>query len=301
MWQDCWDYEASCGSSAGTNQYTPFPAGACDPNNKTSVYNLGIDSPMNYWFVASSNTVTKIYQDSQQFNETTWPTPRQMLSTGYYTGVGSTPGYRGVNYAYVGYDPILKVADALYGAKFCPNNILGWNLVNQTGTNPNPTAKRDVEAKRDIEKKKGANPNNNNGHLERIISVYTSKFEEFKLKNNNDAHEAFQALAMWDCQNSPKMELTENFEQWLMMNNNLQASQFNSICDDVGGRWKAKKEALMDAEKSKQSTFAILTQYPLALVGVGVGVFALIGIAAGVGYYKTKRSQTDSDNEYNKL
>jgi len=121
----------------------------------------------------------------------------------------------------------------------------------------------------------------------------------------NDENAAFQDLVMWDCNNMPQLEMSDSFGHWLEMNG-LQASQFNSICDNVGERWKAKKGASMmedSVDKSTQAPTSAVLSETQSVIGVVVGVLALVGVVVGVGFYiqKTKQSHTDSEIEYNKM
>jgi len=101
----------------------------------------------------------------------------------------------------------------------------------------------------------------------------------------------------------PKLEMSDSFGHWLEMNN-MQASQFNSVCDNVEERWKAKKGAsMMEDNVDKSQSAGAALSYTQTVIGVVVGVLALVGISVGVGCYiqKTKQSQSDIEIEYNKM
>jgi len=100
-----------------------------------------------------------------------------------------------------------------------------WRLVNID----NSGVKRDVSGK-DKEKKKSENEKNTQGFIK-------DKWEEFK-KDKNEK-DAWKQLVDWECQNTPQIELTEQFEAWLDMTG-LGPELWDRDCDPVSAKWEKK-------------------------------------------------------------
>jgi len=85
-----------------------------------------------------------------------------------------------------------------------------------------------------IKIKKKNNRSDNDKNSEGFIK---GKWEEFKKgKNEKDA---WKCMVDWECQNTPKIELTEQFEAWLTMTG-LGPELWDRGCDRVSDNWKNK-------------------------------------------------------------
>jgi len=280
MWQDCHDYELI--TTPGPNQYTPSnpnpPNGnpKQEPNTKIP-FDVGIDTPMSYWF----QTPTSLkYQDTFQFPQSKWPTPRDMLTT----GTATEPGYDGTYYVYGGPDNLVNLMQTTLPA--CSSNT-AWRLVNQN------IKKRDIETNQNEK-----NPYDNN-HEEMVFNAISYKWKELSKGRENDIEAIWKDLLDWDCRSSPSVTVDDNFYFWLKMNG-LRPEQFDKPCDSVSERFYTLfgKNALVDSETVKEESKGVFLNMPLVVVGSVVGVIVLIGTVVGVGCYvqKTIAKITDVDS-----
>jgi len=287
LWQDCWDYELV--TNPGPLQYNgsnPNPKGGqakCDPNTNI-VFDVGIDTPMTYWWRTSkTGTGALNYLDTYQFPQASWPTPRDMLSTGSAT----TPGYDNIYYVY-GPDNLVDLMESLPGS-FCTSNT-AWRLVNQ------PYKKRDVV--------ENDNPYKKNHHEENAKNNVMNKWKEFSRGREHDHEGIWKDLVDWDCQSRPIIDADDNFFNWLTMNG-LVPESFDTECDKVSERFYKKygKDALVSSAHAgwKEGVGAFISNIPLVVIGSVVGVLVLIGIAAGVRFYVQKSNRPDTTDyvEYN--
>jgi hypothetical protein len=123
-----------------------------------------------------------------------WPTPTQLWSHGE-----DNAGYDGINYRY-GKDQMVRT----YGNS-CVDKV--WNLVDVGFV---PTKKRDE----DLHPRMGP-----------IVDAFEAKINEGKTHV-----EALREMAMQECENAPKNEITPELQAWIKMNG-LVPEQFDTICD----------------------------------------------------------------------
>jgi len=231
LWQDCWDYEL-VDPNAITIQYQALnpisgTVKKVNPYNTSQAYDVGIDTPMGYFWKSYSSGKSQINQDTFIFPQANWPTPRNV----HFIGNSTTNGWGGMNYVY-GTDNIVSLIQQLSSTStFCPKNT-EWRLVNVDcdSLTTNPT-KRDISGKKD---KKKDRRSDNEKNIEGSIK---NKWEEFKKgKNENDA---WKQMVDWECQNSPQVELNEWFEAWLNMTG-LGPELWDRGCDCVSDKWNKK-------------------------------------------------------------
>jgi len=224
LWQDCWDYELVPSGKLTTTQYqalNPISGNSRKVDPFTSkAFDVGIDTPMLYWWkcYASGRSVTK--QDSVIFPQANWPTPRNM----HFIGNATQKGWGGMNYVY-GPDNIVSLIEQLSSTStFCPLNTQ-WRLVNAD----DPSSKRDISRKG--KDHRSNNDRNSQGNIK-------SKWDEYKKKGHNDK-DAWKQLVDWDCQNTPQIELTDELEAWLDMTG-LSPELWDRVCDSVSTKWTKK-------------------------------------------------------------
>jgi len=224
LWQDCWDYELIPSSQLTTKQYqalNPISGSnkKVDPfSNKA--YDVGIDTPMDYWWRTYSTRGVLTKEDSVIFPQANWPTPRNM----HFMGNATQPGFGGMYYVY-GDDNIVSLIQQLSttGSSFCPLNSK-WRLVNAGGS----TSKRSISGK-------DKDRSDNDKNCEKNIK---SKWDDYKQKGHND-NDAWNQLVDWDCQNTPKIELTDHLEAWISMTG-LAPELWDRVCDSVSDKWATK-------------------------------------------------------------
>jgi hypothetical protein len=135
-----------------------------------------------------------------------WPTPQQLWPYGL---PGST-GYDGINYRY-GTDQLVRG----YG-KTCPNQV--WSIVDPGYV---ATKKRDES-------------------IHPMIQEFKDIFES-KVSEGKSHQEALHEMAMTECENAPKNEITPSLARWIEMNG-LQPEQFDSICDKPSKRMSQARD-----------------------------------------------------------
>jgi len=224
LWQDCWDYELIPSSQLTTKQYqalNPISSGSATKTDPFSgqVYDVGIDTHMDYWWITSSSRGVLTKQDTVIFPQAEWPRPRDM----HFMGNATQTGFGGMYYVYSD-DNIVSLIQQLAttGSSFCPLNTK-WRLVNVS-----PSSKRSISDK-------DKDRSENDKSCERNIK---SKWDEYKNNGHND-NDAWTQLVNWDCQNTPKIELTDKLEAWMSMTG-LGPELWDRVCDSVSAKWAAK-------------------------------------------------------------
>jgi len=225
LWQDCWDYELVPSAKLTTKQYqalNPISGTGAKVDPFTGrAFDVGIDTPMLYWWKCFSSGRTATKQDSVLFPQSNWPTPRNM----HFIGNATQTGWGGMYYVY-GTDNIVSLINQLSStSKFCPLNTQ-WRLVN---------VDTDPSSKRDISRKGKEHRSNNDRSCEGNIK---SKWDEYKKKGHND-NDAWKQLVDWDCQNTPQIEITEHLEAWISMTG-LTPDLWDRSCDSVSTKWTKK-------------------------------------------------------------
>jgi len=230
LWQDCWDYEL-VDPSAVTIQYQALnpisgTVKKVNPYNTSQAYDVGIDTQMGYWWKSYTSGGQQINQDCFIFPQANWPTPRNMQ----FIGNSTTKGWGGMYYVY-GPDNIVSLIQQLSNSSstFCPKNTK-WRLVN-VDCPSNSSSKRDISGKDKDKNNRSINDKNCQGFIK-------SKWEEFKKQGKNDT-DAWKQLVDWECQNTPKIELTDHFEDWIHMTG-LAPELWDRGCDCVSDKWKNK-------------------------------------------------------------
>jgi len=224
LWQDCWDYELVPSSQLTTKQYqalNPISGSnqKLDPFSGIA-YDVGIDTPMDYWWRTYSTRGVLTKEDSVIFPQAEWPTPRNMN----FIGNATQPGFGGMYYVY-GDDNIVSLIQKLSttSSPFCPLNTK-WRLVNVGSSSKRALSSKDKD-------NRSENDKNCEGNIK-------SKWDEYKKKGNND-NDAWTQLVAWDCQNTPKIELTDALEAWINMTG-LAPELFDRVCDSVSDKWATK-------------------------------------------------------------
>jgi len=224
LWQDCWDYELVPASMLTTKQYqalNPISGSNAKVDPFTGqAYDVGIDTPMVYWWRTYSSRGVLTKEDSVIFPQAEWPTPRDMN----FMGNATQTGFGGMYYVY-GPDNIVSLIQQLSTntSSFCPLNTK-WRLVNVGSS-----------SKRSISGKDKDDRSENDKNSERNIK---SKWDEYKKKGINDT-DAWNQLVDWDCQNTPKIELTDELEAWMNMTG-LAPGLWDRVCDSVSQKWATK-------------------------------------------------------------
>jgi len=222
LWQDCWDYELVPSSALTTNQYqalNPISGNIKKVNYQTGkAYDVGIDTSMLYWWRSSGSGRSVTNQDSVLFPQANWPKPRDM----HFIGNATQTGFGGMYYVY-GPDNIVSLIQELSSTStICPKNTQ-WRLVNADCGS----------SKRGISRKDHRSTNEKNCH-----GFITSKWEELKKNQKNDT-EAWKQLVEWECQSTPKVELTPQLEAWISMTG-LEPALWDRVCDSVSEKWTKK-------------------------------------------------------------
>jgi len=176
---------------------------------------------MDYWWRTFSSRGVLTEEDSVIFPQAQWPTPRDMN----FMGNATNPGFGGMYYVY-GPDNIVSLIQQLStsSSPFCPLNTK-WRVVNVGSSS----------SKRSISGKDKDNRSYNDKNTEVNIK---SKWDEYKKKGNNDTA-AWTQLVDWDCQNTPKIELTAQLEDWISMTG-LAPELWDRVCDSVSQKWATK-------------------------------------------------------------
>jgi len=192
-----------------------------------------------------------------------WPTPRDMWSTGL-----STPGYDGICYRY-GKDQLVRG----FGTA-CPDQT--WNLVDVGYVAT--TSKRDDSI----------NP---------LIQEYKNQYE-LKVSEGKSHKDALYEMAVQECMNAPKNEITPRLMGWMKMNN-LKPEHFDSICDKPSQRMALAQ----DREDTSTSSIGYSTAVPVwviisASVGSAVILIAVISIAIFFAMRKRKLPTVENDDLY---
>jgi len=261
LWIDCQGYENITSSSITSNQYAANPKSKDNPVSGLPDYTFTSTSEMPYYWDKSVSTVY-----TKKNNK--WPSPKDVWSTGF----PNAPGYDGMYYRY-GTDQLVRG----FG-KSCPNK--NWTLVD-VGYVPTTSKKRD----------EGLHP---------MIQEFKDIFEA-KVSEGKTHKEALHEMAMTECQNAPKNEITPRFMEWLKLNN-IPPEKFDSICDKPSERMNLAR----DREDSTTTLLGSQTAIPLwVIITASVGsALILIAVITLIIFFTLKRKSAevvDNDDLYRQM
>lgn len=269
IWQDCNDYELFNSSTINSTMYTP--------QTKVGLnFNFTLDNIIPY---TSSS-------DIGPFTKQT-PTARQV----YFMGNAGQLGWDGMYYRY-GFDDIVETCGCIGGVQTCPNNVAGWNLVNQTYTG----VKRAV-SDNDTDDIPFVNLSNNQ-QVKLFIQDWISQAEAQGLSGS----EALQFAADLACRASPQFDVNSDFENLLLMMD-VDISTMDRDCDAVTARFCHRKKGTHHKWCTGYEENDDEDQTSPWFIIVGVVGFILVVVVALVVYHLLANKQTPvgDEREYNRL
>jgi len=133
-----------------------------------------------------------------------------------------------------------------------------------------------------------------------MIQEFKDIFEA-KVSEGKTHKEALHEMAMTECQNAPKNEITPRFMEWLKLNN-IPPEKFDSICDKPSERMSLAR----DREDSTTTLLGSQTAIPLwVIITASVGsALILIAVITLIIFFTLKRKSAevvDNDDLYRQM
>jgi hypothetical protein len=235
IWIDCQGYENIPSSSITSAQYAPNPISKDNPDSNLPDYTFSSTSEMPYYWGESATIIFPKNSNGK------WPSPKDVWSTGF----PGAPGFDGMYYRY-GPDQLVRG----FG-KTCPDTK--WTLVD-----PGYVSTKKRERDEDLIPM-----------IQKCKETLDGKVSEGKTHK-----EALYEMAMTECQNAPKNEITPELLEWFKMNN-LQPENFDSICDQPSKRIKVKYT--IESNDKEDTTSVTLKEASTPSVPLWVIITASVG------------------------
>jgi hypothetical protein len=200
LWMDCHDYENISPQDITTTHYEALnPSGSGPGQQNVPVIPPTVNSITNEVYEVTVDTEIPFaynYPSDNVVFPKPWPTPRDMWN--------SVNGYNGYN---VRYGPDYLVTS--FGES-CTNNQQ-WTFVNY-----------ETSQQRSISK--------SHPHKDKI-KKQADKFKK-EISSGKSKREAIRELAIEECTDAPKLQITPKLLEWIEMNH-LSITAFDTLCDQV--------------------------------------------------------------------
>jgi len=197
-----------------------------------------------------------------------WPNPTNMWDV----GVGGVTGYDGMNYEY-GPDQLVRG----FG-KSCPDQT--WSICD-VGYVPGKSKKRDEI-------------------LHPTMQEFKDIFEA-KVSEGKSHQEAIHEMAMTECQNAPKNEITPGLQRWIEMNG-LLPEQFDSICDKPSERMGQAQDTRGNQDATVTNLSGSATPlWVIIVASVGSALILIAVIALVIISIRRKAQVAEKDGSYRQM
>jgi len=273
LWQDCNDYETVNSTCINSTMYSPQtkPGFPC---------NFTLDTVIPFTNSGDLGPFTGMY-----------PTARQV----FFMGEPGNPGFDGMYYRY-GPDDIVEQVSVINGHPVCVNNKAGWNLVNQT--NGQKRAISDLDSENFTALNLSSNhPLFNGQQVKSVLKDWLTQAKSLQLSGA----EALQFVADLACKSTFQVEISEDFEAFLLMME-VDVKTLDRPCDKVSKRFCKRKgtshkwcKDFVDDEEQGTSV------PPWTIVGGVAGVLILVVILLVAYNWFSQKPVVGEDVNYTKL